>query len=99
MWVHSGRLPHVLPPAAYHEPAIYARELEMLFERSWHCVGTLDALRSPGDFITVELLDQPVLLRNCDGELRAFQNVCAHRHSTLVSEPRGTSARIRCCAA
>jgi phenylpropionate dioxygenase-like ring-hydroxylating dioxygenase large terminal subunit len=46
--------------------------------------------------VTTEVLGEPVLVRNCDGEIRAFQNVCAHRHSLLTSQPRGTSPRIRC---
>ncbi len=96
MWVHSGRLPHVLAPSRYHDPDNHARELVALFAPGWHCLTTLDLLRGPGDFVTVELLGEPVLVRNCDGELRAFQNVCAHRHALLTREPRGHSARIRC---
>jgi choline monooxygenase len=37
-----------------------------------------------------------VLVRNCDGELRAFQNVCAHRHSLLTALRKGRAPRIRC---
>src|SRR5262249_14852355 len=49
-----------------------------------------------GDFITFELLGQPVLLRNLDGEYHAFLNVCAHRHCQLSSLPRGHDERFRC---
>src|SRR5512139_1170047 len=96
MWVHTGRLPHVLSPAAYYDPTQDEREREALFARGWHCVTTTAALRSPGDFVTVELLGEPVLVRNCDGEIRAFANVCAHRHSLLTSLRRGSSPRITC---
>lgn len=96
MWVHSGRLPHVLAPQRYYDPDNHARELAALFARGWHCVTTLELLRGDGDFVTTELLGEPVLVRNCGGELRAFQNVCAHRHALLSREPRGNSARIRC---
>src|SRR5882672_12907494 len=96
MWVSTGRLPHVLAPHAYWDPAHHARELDALFARGWHCVTTRGALPAAGDFVTVELLDQPVLVRNLGGELRAYQNVCAHRHALLTALPRGTSERIRC---
>lgn len=96
MWVHTGRLPHLLAPHSYFDPERHARELATLFVDGWHCVATRDVLGSPGAFVTVELLGEPVLIRNCDGEIRAFQNVCAHRHAELTSLARGTSARIRC---
>ncbi|MBA3452673.1 MAG: aromatic ring-hydroxylating dioxygenase subunit alpha [Deltaproteobacteria bacterium] len=96
MWVHPGRLPHILTPADYVDPERHDRELRALFAGGWHCVTTRDALRAPGDFITLELFGEPVLVRNCDGDIRAFQNVCAHRHSLLTTEARGSMAKIRC---
>jgi choline monooxygenase len=96
MWLSPGKLPHVLAPSCYHEAAFYTRERAALFEGGWHCVTTRAALAAPGDFVTLELLDQPMIVRNCAGELRAFQNVCAHRHALLTSEPCGHSERMRC---
>lgn len=96
MWVHPGRLPHILTPADYVDPARHVREVSALFASGWHCVTTRDALRAPGDFITLELLDEPVLVRNEGGDIRAFQNVCAHRHSLLTTEARGSMPKIRC---
>jgi choline monooxygenase len=36
------------------------------------------------------------LIRNFDGELRAFLNVCPHRHSRLTDKPRGNTEKLRC---
>ncbi len=96
MWVHPGRLPHVLSPSCYFDREFAAREHAALFAPGWHVATTRGAVASSGDFVTLELLDEPVLVRNCDGEIRAFQNVCAHRHAMLTSAPRGTSPRLRC---
>jgi phenylpropionate dioxygenase-like ring-hydroxylating dioxygenase large terminal subunit len=96
MWVNAGRLPQVLAPHSYFDPATYDRELATLFAPGWHLATTLDAVCSPGEFATVEICGEPVLVRNCNGELRAFQNVCAHRHSMLTAAPRGHSERMRC---
>src|SRR5262245_63008928 len=96
MWAHDHRLPQVLSPRCYHDAEHHAREVDALFAPGWHCVATLEALRRPGDFVTLELAGEPVLVRNCGGELRAFQNVCAHRHSLIRGEPQGSAPRIRC---
>ena len=53
-------------------------------------------LARPGDFLTFDLLETPILLRNFDGELRAFLNVCPHRHSRLTDKPRGNAEKLRC---
>jgi choline monooxygenase len=96
MWRNPGRLTPLLEPERYFDDAVYEREVATMFASGWHYVTTTDALAHPGDFITLELFGEPVLVRNCDGELRAFQNVCAHRHALLTSEPCGTSKRLRC---
>lgn len=96
MWAHTGRLPHVLATRCYHDPALHEREVSALFAGGWHCIAPLAAVRRSGDFATAELLGQPVLVRNDAGTIRAFQNVCAHRHSMLTCETRGHAPRLRC---
>jgi choline monooxygenase len=96
MWSHSHRLPQVLDARCYFDAEHHARELALLFATSWHCVTTLHHLRAPGDFVTLELLGEPVLVRNCGGELRAFQNICPHRNSIIRGEAHGSAPAIRC---
>ena len=96
MWLSPGKLPHVLAPSCYYDPAFDARERAAVFAQGWHCVTTRFALREPGDFVTLELLDEPVIVRNCAGEIRAFQNVCAHRHAVMTPAACGNSERMRC---
>jgi phenylpropionate dioxygenase-like ring-hydroxylating dioxygenase large terminal subunit len=36
------------------------------------------------------------LIRNIDGEIHAFLNVCAHRHCLLTSQAQGHDERFRC---
>lgn len=96
MWVSDTRRSHPLRPEAYHRPAQHALERERLFAPAWHCVGTCESLSRDGDFITCTVADAPVIVRRDRGELRAFANVCAHRHCLLTHAPRGHSARMRC---
>jgi choline monooxygenase len=96
MFVHKTRLEHLLTPAHYFSPQQHQLELERLFWPSWHVLATRADLPNDGDFITLELFGRPLLLRNFEGDIRAFVNVCAHRHCLLSHVPRGNDPRFRC---
>lgn len=96
MFIHKNQLRQQLRADRYVSDEQYRAELRHLFEPTWHLVATTDVLARPGDFVSFELLGRPLLVRNMDGEIRAFLNVCPHRHSRLTSEARGHSARLRC---
>jgi choline monooxygenase len=96
MFTHEHHLRHLLQPEHYTSEAQYRAELRHLFHPAWHPLAAKSQLARPGDFLTFHLLDTPILIRNFDGQLRAFRNVCSHRHSTLTDQPRGNSERLRC---
>ena len=78
-----------MPPSVYTSESFLVRELEDIFAKDWFCVGRASALSSAGDYVTLELAKQPVVvLRDNDGQLKAMSNVCLHRMSTLL-EGRG----------
>ena len=85
-----------LPPAAYIEPAVFAAEVRTTFARDWVCVGRTDQIPEPGDYLSVDLVDQPlVITRSDDGELHALSRVCLHRAMPLV-EGAGNARRLVC---
>jgi len=96
MFTNQHHLRHLLRPEHYTEEDQYRAELRHLFRPAWHPVATLGDLARPGDFITIDLLETPILIRNFDGEIRAFLNVCPHRHSKLTEAPKGRTERLRC---
>ncbi|HEY5315482.1 MAG TPA: aromatic ring-hydroxylating dioxygenase subunit alpha [Pirellulales bacterium] len=96
MFVHTTRLPHLLPPAAYFAPQYAADERERVLLSAWHLVGSTSDVARDGDFLTLELLGRAVQVRNFGGELVALSNVCAHRHCLLSSVKQGHSQRMRC---
>lgn len=96
MFTHQQHLRHLLQPEHYTTEAQYRAELRHLFHPAWHPLAVKSELARPGDFLTFHLLETPILLRNCDGELRAFLNVCPHRHSQLTDRRRGRSETLRC---
>jgi phenylpropionate dioxygenase-like ring-hydroxylating dioxygenase large terminal subunit len=75
-----------LPPRAYVDHEVWDREVAAIFRHDWVCVARSSQLPGPGDYVAVELIDQPVLLiRDDDGTIQALSNVCLHRSMPLVS--------------
>ncbi len=75
MFVHQSQLAYQLVPADYSAPAQHRRELERLMLPAWHLVGSRSDLPGDGQFISRELLGQPVVVHNFQGQLKAFLNV------------------------
>ncbi len=96
MFVNQSRLRHILTPCQYYSAEQHQREMERLFVPGWHFVASVTDLPNPGDFRTQEFLGRPLLLRNVDGEICAYLNVCAHRHCMLTHQPQGNDPRFRC---
>lgn len=85
-----------MPPSVYTSEAFLEQELSAIFAKDWFCVGRADALSNPGDYTTLELAGQPVIvLRDREGILKAMSNVCRHRMSTLL-EGSGNTRSIVC---
>ena len=86
-----------LEPRYYRDPEIAELEEERIFARSWQLVAHVSQLPSAGDYLTGTAGSQPVLvLRDQDGALRAFRNVCRHRGSRLLNGSGQCGQAIRC---
>jgi len=86
-----------LPSPWHRDPRVEALERERLFGESWQLVARSDQLERPGDFVTMDVAGEPLLvLRDDAGELRAFFNVCRHRAACVMTEPQGNARRLRC---
>lgn len=85
-----------MPPSVYTSQNFLRSELDHVFGKDWICVGRSSRLANTGDYIALEIAEQPiVVLRDRSGELKAFSNVCLHRMSTIV-EGEG-NARVLVC--
>lgn len=85
-----------MPKSVYVSPEFAEAEQRHIFAQDWLCAGRADALREPGDYLTMEIAGEPVIiLRDRDGALRGMSNVCRHRMSTLL-EGRGQVRAIVC---
>ena len=80
-------------PTAATCPYVYASEEWFEFEkaavydRSWLCVGRIDLLRQPGDYYTVTINDDPLMVvMDDEGQVRVMSSVCQHRGHLLAED-------------
>ncbi len=78
-----------LPPRCFSDPAIFAAEQALLFERTWQLAGLGSDVRDDKDFLTGTVGTQPYVLQNFRGRVAALHNVCSHRAAPLQPEERG----------
>jgi Rieske 2Fe-2S family protein len=96
------RLRHRKPATAlerdfYVSPENFQVDLDMIWYRDWLFVGHDCELLNPGQYLTVQIGEYPVIVvRDREGGVRAFHNSCRHRGSRICNEVHGTSARLVC---
>lgn len=88
---------HTIPSSWYTAPAVYAAECRTVFAKSWQVAGRLAQVAEPGSYLTAEIAGEPIVaVRDQEGVLRAFFNVCRHRAARVLEEPCGKATRLRC---
>ena len=82
----------------YTDAALFAQEQQRFFGRAWLFAGHGSQMPGVGDFITVSLSGQPVLLlRDAQGDIQAFFNRCAHKGSQLYTQAQGNVGKMLRC--
>ena len=81
---------------AYTDPDWFTVDQQKIIRQSWQWVCHAEKVRTPGAYTTTEVAGYPIaIIRDNEGVLRAFYNVCKHRaHPVLQGE--GTVSRIVC---
>ena len=82
-------------PPHYLDPANFQAERRALFGAVWIFACMRSELSNDGDFVRLALAGSELVMRNSRGTIRAFANVCSHRHSRLCLEARGNGP-MRC---
>jgi len=86
-----------IPAPWYFDTRIAQLERDSVFAANWQVVGRADQVRQPGQFFTIDVNQEPLLIA-CgeDGQLRAFYNVCRHHAAAVVPEAAGCAQQFRC---
>ena len=85
-----------LDPACYHSPQLLDLEIEQIFRKEWICVARVDRLQTSGDYLTTQLLDEPLLIvRGMNGGISTYSNVCRHRYYA-VAQGSGNTRSFTC---
>jgi len=86
-----------MPQVFYTAPALHEADMDRIFRQHWIFVGHSCQIKSPGDFFTVTIGKDPlILIRGDDDEIRAFHNVCRHRGTLISREDCGQARRLVC---
>ena len=85
------------PPSSwYTRTGFYEIERDVVFGRTWQPVARVDQIANPGDYITGCLAGEPwVVLRDHDGEVRAYHNTCRHKGREVV-QGEGNAGELVC---
>ena len=89
--------PTRVPASRYHSPEFARLEQQHVWPRVWQVACTVDHVAEPGDYFEYRCGPYSILvIRDGDGELRAFQNVCRHRGNSLCTGTGADLTELRC---
>ena len=82
---------------AYVSEQWFEREKKELFSKNWALAGVVSDFRESGDYKTLQIgNDSLIVIKDGDGQLKTFHNICRHRGTELL-EGRGNTGRFIMC--
>uniref|UniRef100_UPI0005B4850C Rieske 2Fe-2S domain-containing protein n=1 Tax=Klebsiella sp. 10982 TaxID=1196034 RepID=UPI0005B4850C len=81
----------------FTDPQLFEFEMKHIFEGSWVFLAHESQIPEPGDYYTLTLGRQPVIItRDKKNELHALINSCAHRGAMLCRRKTGNKNSFTC---
>jgi len=75
---------------------VFAAECREIFYKEWICVAREEQIPEPGDYLTVDLVEQPlIVVRQGDRSIHAMSAICPHRAMPVV-EGSGNAQNFQC---
>ncbi|MDH3537126.1 MAG: Rieske 2Fe-2S domain-containing protein, partial [Gammaproteobacteria bacterium] len=87
-----------LPAWTYNNDELTQLEIEQVFQRNWMFVGHVSDIPNPGDYKCFTMgNERAVVVRDQEGQVRAFHNLCRHRASRIVADNMGHCGKAFIC--
>ncbi len=85
--------------STYSDPDVFELEMERIFNRVWTYVGHESQVKKPGDYWTVTVGRQPmIMIRGEDRKVHVLYNRCPHRGNLLIGERSGNADKSIICS-
>ena len=86
-----------LPGDWYYDEEIAKQEQQKIFAVNWSYICPIEKLTHIGDFVTGVIAGQSiVIVRNRNGDLCGYMNLCRHRASSLCMHDEGRLSQFTC---
>lgn len=90
-------LPRTLKPERYTGAAFAEQEWETVWARNWLLLNHTNALEEEGDFFVEQVGRESIIaVRQRDGSVKCFYNICQHRGNQLVTTSEGSVDAFTC---
>lgn len=87
----------LLDRSCYTDENWFAKEREQFHSRTWQFACMEFDVPNPGDYQTLNIAGYPLfVMRNANGELSAWHNICRHRGTELLEGKGNTGKTIVC---
>lgn len=84
-------------PARYYSREFLELEWQRLWPRVWLLAGVVSDIPEDGDYFVFGLgREEFIVVRQADGGIKAFYNVCPHRGNRVCLNERGSVPRFTC---
>jgi phenylpropionate dioxygenase-like ring-hydroxylating dioxygenase large terminal subunit len=89
----------IIDPRRYRDPQESVREWEKMWSKVWTMAGVASDIPNAGDWFKYDLGKESfIVVRQDDGEIKAFYNVCPHRGNQIVRADFGKVSKCFSCA-
>lgn len=80
-------LPHAetLPPLSYVSPELFALEEQKIFRADWIPVGHVAQIPQVGDYFTLDVLGELLVIVRGEDRIRVMSRVCRHRWAPVAT--------------
>lgn len=87
----------LLPNHIFIEPAIFDREISLIWESAWIFALHSSEIPTVGDYRLVRVGRRWIIVvRDGSGRVRAYENTCRHRAAPVVTDVAGNARMFRC---